>query len=177
MALDSRKEKTRNRLRDAMTQLMREKPFEEISTTELVEVAQISRSSFYTHYQDKYELIEAYQRTLFSTIEYIFDKSNADFHATILETYEFLAQNPIYAALLSENGSKIIHQFMLQQLKGLLARKIIPEGHRLVGALSEEYGTTYYAHAIFGVTQAWLTKKKRETPRVMAQLLNTLIGE
>jgi AcrR family transcriptional regulator len=64
MSNDSRKDRTKLQLRDAMIQLLGEKSFDQISTTELVKLAKVSRSSFYTHYQDKYDMIEAYQRRL-----------------------------------------------------------------------------------------------------------------
>ncbi|MDU8932699.1 hypothetical protein V4HA_02712 [Lactococcus cremoris] len=34
-------------------------------------------------------MIEAYQRRLFETIQYVFEKNNGDLHATMLETFEF----------------------------------------------------------------------------------------
>ena len=39
--MENRKERTKARLRDAMTQLLHEKPFDQITTTELVKVAKI----------------------------------------------------------------------------------------------------------------------------------------
>ena len=59
--MENRKEQTKVRLRDAMIQLLQEKAFDQISTTELVKVAQISRSGFYKHYRDKDDMIAKYQ--------------------------------------------------------------------------------------------------------------------
>ena len=42
--------------------------------SKLAKEAGISRSSFYTHYKDKFELIDSCQRTLFNQVEYIFEK-------------------------------------------------------------------------------------------------------
>ena len=165
MSNDSRKDRTKLQLRDAMIQLLGEKSFDQISTTELVKLAKVSRSSFYTHYQDKYDMIEAYQRRLF------------EIHATMLETFEFLKGNQIYAALLSENGSKEIHQFMLQKLKELIQSSFFPQSkHLKLGKLGEIYATTYYANAIFGTTQSWIRRKQKETPTQIANLLVELIN-
>lgn len=178
MAHDTRKDRTRIQLRDAMIQLLHEKSFDQISTTELVKIAKVSRSSFYTHYQDKYDMIEAYQRRLFETIQYVFEKNNGNLHATMLETFEFLQRNQIYAALLSENGSKEIHQFMLQKLKDLLQNSIFPQDSKRnnLGKLGKIYATTYYANAIFGTTQSWLRRNQKETPTQIADLLQELIN-
>ena len=177
MSNDTRKDRTKLQLRDAMIQLLGEKSFDQISTTELVKLAKVSRSSFYTHYQDKYDMIEAYQRRLFETIQYVFEKNNGDLHATMLETFEFLKGNQIYAALLSENSSKEIHQFMLQKLKELIQSSFFPQSkHLKLVKLGEIYATTYYANAIFGTTQSWIRRKQKETPTQIADLLIELIN-
>ena len=178
MANDTRKDRTKMLLREAMIKLLREKSFDQITTTELVKTAGISRSSFYTHYQDKYDMIDAYQRVLFSTIQYVFEKNNGDLNATLLETYEFLNRNEIYAALLSENSSKEIHQFMLHKLKALLEVAIMPQNpqHHDYGKLGEIYATTYFANAVFGITQAWIRRDKKESPAQITELLMKLIN-
>ena len=61
-------------IEQAMVQLLKEKSFEYISTVELAKTAGISRSSFYTHYKDKYDLIERYQQGLFQKLETIFEE-------------------------------------------------------------------------------------------------------
>ena len=66
--------KTKRTIENAMVQLLIEQPFDQISTVKLAEKAGISRSSFYTHYKDKYDMIEHYQSKLFHTFEYIFQK-------------------------------------------------------------------------------------------------------
>ena len=57
--------KTKRIIENAMVQLLMEQPFDQISTVKLAEKAGISRSSFYTHYKDKYDMIEHYQSKLF----------------------------------------------------------------------------------------------------------------
>ena len=88
-----RKEQTKVMLRDAMSQLLQEKAFDQITTTELVKVAKISRSGFYTHYKDKRDMIDEYQKALFNKIEYIFEKNKGFLKQTMLETYELLYTN------------------------------------------------------------------------------------
>ena len=59
--------KTKRIIENAMVQLLTDYPFDQISTVKLAEKAGISRSSFYTHYKDKYDMIEHYQSKLFHT--------------------------------------------------------------------------------------------------------------
>lgn len=57
MKTDRRVDKTHKALRKAISELIEEKPYEDISVTELVERANIARSSFYAHFRDKDDLL------------------------------------------------------------------------------------------------------------------------
>ena len=54
---DLRVIKTKNALFDALNELMKEKTFEEIKVADICNKALINRSTFYAHYDDKYELL------------------------------------------------------------------------------------------------------------------------
>ncbi|QDJ25427.1 TetR family transcriptional regulator [Lactococcus carnosus] len=176
--VENRKEQTKVRLRDAMIQLLQEKAFDQISTTELVKVAQISRSGFYKHYRDKDDMIAKYQKALFNTIDYIFEKNKGYLQKTLLETYELLDKNDIYAALFSKNGNKESQQFMQEQLKMILDRSLLSEDVRQEqqDSLTDIYATTYYVNAVFGLTQTWIQRKRKESPEQIVDLLMALIN-
>lgn len=54
---DRRTQKTRKALNEALFSLMAEKRYESISVQEILERADIGRSTFYTHFRDKNELL------------------------------------------------------------------------------------------------------------------------
>ena len=54
---DLRVIKTKNALFETLTNLMKEKTFEEIKVSDICNKALINRSTFYAHYSDKYELL------------------------------------------------------------------------------------------------------------------------
>lgn len=56
--VDKRIKKTKKALKATMIEMMTSTPFEEITITELCKQADISRITFYTHYNDKYALID-----------------------------------------------------------------------------------------------------------------------
>lgn len=177
--MTDRKEKKKSRLRDAMIQLISEKSFDQITTTELVKVAAISRSGFYKLYKDKLDMIDEYQTALFNTIEYIFEKNKDLLQKTMLETYELLYTNDIYAALFSKNGSKESQEFMQNQLKLVLGRAVSRDEalSKIDDSLTGPYVITYYANAIFGITQTWIERKRKESPQEIATLLMSIINK
>ncbi|MFN0107538.1 MAG: TetR/AcrR family transcriptional regulator [Blastocatellia bacterium] len=53
---DSRSQRTRDALGDALITLMHEKPFDTITVQDVLDLAEVSRSTFYTHFRDKDDL-------------------------------------------------------------------------------------------------------------------------
>ena len=56
--VDLRIVKTKNSLYSALLELMKDKSFEEIKVSDICNKALVNRSTFYSHYEDKYELLE-----------------------------------------------------------------------------------------------------------------------
>lgn len=54
---DRRVRRTQRQLRDALASLIREKPYDAIAVREILDRADVGRSTFYTHFADKDELL------------------------------------------------------------------------------------------------------------------------
>ena len=171
--------KTKKIIEEAMVKLLREESFDQITTVKLTKEAGISRSSFYTHYRDKYDMIERYQQVLFHQLEYIFDKHHKtpQPQETIKEVFEFLEREPLLAALLSENGTKEIQSFFRNKFQQLIAKDL---QFRILGEpfneIERDYAAIYLTNACFGVTQTWLTRGRHEKPEMLANFLLKMFG-
>lgn len=122
--LNSSSKKNRELIKKTFAELMNEKKeLNKITVTELVKRADITRSTFYTHYDDIYEVVNDYQ---LETIELLVsdDKvldSIQDIYNYFDDIFECLKKNEkIYKMLLVSNGSLIF----LEQLKKLAGEKI-----------------------------------------------------
>lgn len=60
--LDPRVKRTHKLIEDALKELMKERPFEEISVADIADRATINRATFYAHYEDKVHLAETMLR-------------------------------------------------------------------------------------------------------------------
>ena len=165
--------KTHQAIENAMSDLLKEKSFDHITTTELVKRAGISRSSFYTHYQDKYEMIDKYQSAFFLKLATIFSENDTDLGAAIYELFKFLDTDcPVESALLSENGTREIHMYLIQQIKTFRADVIFPNfGQKSFDQVNLDYRTTYLSQAIFGILQLWIKRGKQESPQEITDIL------
>ena len=54
---DARVRRTRDALGDALVALMQEKPFDTITVQDVLDRAHVGRSTFYSHYSDKDDLL------------------------------------------------------------------------------------------------------------------------
>ncbi|EHJ56039.1 transcriptional regulator, TetR family [Streptococcus urinalis 2285-97] len=178
--MDKRKENTNKNLELTLANLLETCSFDDITTTQLAEAADISRSGFYTHYKDKYEMIDIYQNKLFSQLEYIFDKHNDNTKGAALEIFEFLYREPLFAALLSQNGTREIQEYIKNKFKRLLVKDInlgVSKDIQYrfeVRNLSEsemQYAITYLVNALFGVCQMWIERGKKESPEQVTNVI------
>ncbi|QDJ25673.1 TetR/AcrR family transcriptional regulator [Lactococcus carnosus] len=170
--------KTHQAIENAMSDLLKEKSFDHITTTELVKRAGISRSSFYTHYQDKYEMIDKYQSAFFLKLATIFRENDTDLGTAIYELFKFLDTDcPVESALLSENGTREIHMYLIQQIKTFLADVIFPNfGQKSFDQVNLDYRTTYLSQAIFGILQLWIKRGKQESPQEITDILMLMLA-
>lgn len=178
-----KKEQTKQVLEATLAQLLEKQSFDDTSTTQLAAAAKISRSGFYTHYRDKYELIERYQQRLFNQLEYIFDKHTDNSQGAVLEIFEFLNREPLFAALLSRNGSRDIQDYIKNKFKRLMLNDIQDTDRALSRGFRHnlqekklfpseiEYGAVFLVNALFGVCQRWIEGGKKESPQQITDVI------
>ena len=172
MSKDQRRAQTKKALLDALVICLKDQDFNDITTIRLVQTAGISRSSFYTHYKDKYEMIDYYQQTFFHKLEYIFEKEYQNKEQAFLEVFEFLQREQLLSSLLSANGTKEIQTFIINKVR-LLINTDLQDKFRTeeLSQTEKEYRSIYLAHAFFGVCQSWIAKGKKESPQEMARFV------
>lgn len=81
--MDARKEKTRSAIKEAFLKLYPRRPLEKITIKELCALAQINKSTFYSHYDDIYDLSDQLQR---ETVAYVL--------STMSHSSEYFYPNP-----------------------------------------------------------------------------------
>ena len=66
---DRRVRRTRAQLRQGLAQLMGEKSVNEVTVTELVDLVDINRSTFYLHYRDIPHMLECVEQELYEQMD------------------------------------------------------------------------------------------------------------
>ncbi|CQR24298.1 transcriptional regulator [Streptococcus varani] len=173
MTKDHRKENTRQAILKAMVSCLEKENFNDITTTKLAQAAGISRSSFYTHYKDKYEMIDSYQKEFFRALENIFTQQENSRAKALLKMFVLLEDEELLSALLSPNGTQEIQSFIIRKIKLFIENDLLLTQD--LSPIQAEYHSIYFSHAIFGICQSWIIKGKRESPAEMSDFLMHLL--
>src|SRR5215210_5394843 len=99
---DARVRRTRDSLGDALIALMQEKPFDTITVQDVLDRARVSRSTFYSHYSDKDDLLMSDAEEFFEALAMALSArgDTSDRVFPVKEFFTHLAEaQPFYKAL------------------------------------------------------------------------------
>lgn len=176
---DRRVRRTRARLREAFTALLREKPVEEITVRELTDLADVNRGTFYGHYRDIYDLLEQMEGEALEEFSALMDRySSSDLRiglrAILTDVFRFVEKHGgLCAALLSRRDD-----LFFQQIGALIDRKCEEEWQELYRFSGEEqraYCMDFLVAGAVELVRGWVTRGFAETPEDMAALTERLI--
>lgn len=72
---EKKRRKTEKQIETSLLQLMKEQTFESISIRQLIDLAEVNRSTFYRHYLDKYDLLEKIEDRLLGDLQTYYQES------------------------------------------------------------------------------------------------------
>lgn len=135
---DRRVQKTRKLLQDALIELVAEKGYETVTIQEILDSANVGRSTFYTHFQDKDqllhsildrldELFEQHTRQILDTTKNVGKGKNRDFAlgtSPTLSLFRFVGQNHrFFKAMLGNRGYGIfarrVYDYVFAHVHGI----------------------------------------------------------
>ena len=176
---DARVRRTRDALGDALISLMQEKPFDTITVQDVLDRAHVSRSTFYSHYSDKDDLLmsdaEEFFEALSTALSAHNDKSDRVF--PVKEFFTHLAEvQPFYKALVKSGK----FQENMELARGHFARGIerrlaeLPRGRAIPANELPAIAFTH-AGALLSLLTWWLDRGMREPPAQMDELFHRMV--
>lgn len=149
--------KTKASLYRGLMFLMKTKPFEEIKISEICKESLINRSTFYDHFNDKYELIESLmndmREELIEKLEY--SKKSNNIKEYYIELMKKLLEHvnaniDIYKAVIKINSNSIARDMMTDAIISS-ATKEIDENYENKSNIPTKTIVLYYASGIINV--------------------------
>ncbi|EAC2403103.1 TetR/AcrR family transcriptional regulator [Listeria monocytogenes] len=180
--MDRRVKKTKKAFNQALFTLLDQKPFQQITITDIVAEADVNRGTFYKHYRDKEELLD-------SIIEEILTDLKNAYQDPYLHTTHFSIQ-ALTPSMIKIFDHFYSHQaFYRQVIKSTIRpsfqnqvcdviRELILDD---VASFPDSSGAnpqllaTYQAHAIFGMIVFWAEEDFPHSPAYMSEQLLHII--
>jgi AcrR family transcriptional regulator len=180
---DRRIQKTQNLLHEALTSLIREKPYDSIVVKEILDRANVGRSTFYMHFRDKDDLLVSGIHDMLRSV-----------HATEVPTsgkkYERLIRFslPIFehidqhrhtgAAKMGTKGRAVLHGHLQQVLAELIAddvKKIFQVRRKTTSHIPLDLLVQYVASTFILVLNWWVESNNPLSSREVNDLFRALI--
>lgn len=155
----------------ALLQLMNQKPFAEITISEIVKIAGVGRSSFYRNFDNKEQVLSDYIQTLYH--DFFSDKNvmsrmpkNADNTKDfLLPRFKFVKQNRNFFAIVRKHNL-LYHVF--EQMEPDLILLLTGQDESL-----SKYYRSMFSGSCAGIIRSWIDNNFVETEEEMVNIFTT----
>ncbi|WP_455675171.1 TetR/AcrR family transcriptional regulator [Pradoshia sp.] len=185
MTIDRRVSKSKHALKQSLTTLMNQKTFKNITISEIVELADLNRGTFYKHYQDKEDLLndliqdvlsdftESYRAPYQNKSAFYFDQLNA----SAIKIFDHVAKySNFYTIVINDDALPGFVNKLGELLKELVITDHMKDFN--TPSIDRQLMASYQSYAILGLIIEWVKGGFIYTPSYMAtQLLNILSVE
>lgn len=155
--VDRRTVKTKNAIRNALAELLKEKKLNRITVQEIVDKADVSRVTFYKYYLDVYDLYEQIEKELLVSMGLIVlelaEGTTEDFFRKLIG---YIYENRItFGMVFSPNGTNQLRDKLCRLIEGTF-RKICSE--RSGVSINEKeifYICCYRSNGLISIIEKW----------------------
>lgn len=188
MKMDEKKKdlrivKTRKALYHAFEKLMKSKSFEQIKVSDICNEALINRSTFYDHYNDKYDLLEEYINslrdsfTLEITKEDNIEKNTKKYYIEIIRLLlnHIEKKKDTYVSIMINNRNSITNDIFYDILNRAIINQI--DGKVISSKIPNEIITRFYIGGVTNICFEWLMYGNKYSKDDIINYIDLLIPE
>ncbi len=180
---DLRVIKTRKLIYQTLLDLMKEKTFEEIKVSDICSKAMINRSTFYAHYEDKYELLVDFLSNLKEEFAHELNESCKE-NLSIREYYIRLislfldhidSKRDVYNSIMVNNRSSIMMDILLSVVNDDILKRFKENDINL--KVPTEVISKFYLGGVINIGMEWLSNSNKYTKEEILDYLELLIPD
>lgn len=175
--VDPRIQRTRDALGDALLKLMREQPFDTITVQAVLDEADVSRSTFYTHYRDKDDLFLSDADEFFQHMANLLTMCNEASHrvAPVREMFAHVTDlGPLYSSLTTaskfQDAMELAEEHFARGIEQRLAQLAPASANGSRAALSRAF-----AGAMLSLMAWWLEHGQSASPAQMDEMFHQMV--
>lgn len=173
--LDRRKKYTRKILKESLIILLAKKPISAITVKEICEMADINRSTFYTHYADHYDLLDKIEAEIsedmikyLSSYSFTIEEESQKMTQKLLE---YITNNKfMFQTLLMKNGDPTFEQRLMNIAQRFMMKNWMAVNH--IDEVESRYLSTFVVSGAINVIKDWIENEMDQSPKEMAVIIN-----
>lgn len=177
---DRRIQKTRQGLQDAMYALILEKGYEAITVQDVIDRANVGRSTFYAHFQDKEDLLLSGVEVLWKQLEdhlLVETVSEDDIWKVSQSMFQHAqSQRSMYKALAGKQGGNIALKLIERNLYQIVFRHLNDELNKRKSTFPSEILARHMISSFISLLTWWLDSDAPYTAEQMNEFYQQLVG-
>lgn len=183
--MDRRQKKTREAIFTAFTTLLSKKNYNQISVQDIIDEADIGRTTFYAHFETKDYLLKDLCEELFGhIIDTAMGLPHGHYHyscgskkdSVFLHLLRHLQENDRnILELLSSENNEIFLRYFKSNLKKLIVIQYAEKGLLKSSTLPEDYLVNHISSSFVETVDWWISHQMRETPEEITEYFLAVI--
>ena len=181
---DLRIVKTKKILFNSLLNLMKIKNFEKIKISDICEESLVNRSTFYAHYDDKYELlIDLFEERKLSLLKVFEGNENKAFSKEyLMELLSILIDHieenkEIYSAILANNRNGILIDFLIDAIEKDVSERLKGNSEIKASDLPLDIIVKFYAGGLINIGIDCITRTKKYSKKELLLYIDKLIPD
>lgn len=184
--MDRRQQKTREAIFEAFSEILTFKPFSRITVQEIIDAANVGRSTFYDHFATKDDLLKEMCIDIFSHIfsEELTSERTHDFSSLEKNNIDALVTHLLYhlqdnrkkiSGMLNSASSELFLRFFKKYLNNFVAVYFIREGSLQQGKVPEDFLVNHITGSFIEALRWWFDQKNPCSPEELAEYFSAVI--
>lgn len=182
--MDRRQQKTRKAIFSAFSELLTKHSYSQITVQEIIDRADVGRTTFYAHFPTKDDLLREMCEELF---EHVFSEDpeaeqTHDFSASAGNSGEIIThilyhlrehEKTMLILLTCESG-ELFQRYFHQYFNGLVTDRILSGGERKNTTVSEDLLTEQISASFVNLVRWWLKNGMKQSPEQIAEYFTAM---
>ena len=187
---DLRVIKTKNLIYNTLIELMKDKTFEEIKVSDICNKALINRSTFYSHYEDKYDLLVDFINSLKDEFVTELNKNSSnlntkEYYIELIKIFlnHIEERKEMYTSIMINNKNSIMMDILLDVVNNDLLKKMISEEknpkaiQKFKTSIPYDIIAKFYLGGVINIGVEWLKDNKKYTKDDIIKYISELIPD
>lgn len=182
--MDRRQQKTRTAIFSAFTSLLAEKSYSKITVQEIIDAANVGRTTFYAHFETKDDLLKELCEELFGHIigsamdcthtHGLYSDGSAP-ESVFCHLLQHLQENDKnIIALLSCESSEMFLRFFKDSLNELVRSQFINQNRKANTDIPEDFLINHISGSFVEMVLWWIKGHRKQTPEDLEPLFSVL---